>query len=278
MFTGLTMANLVGVPVGTWIGHAWGWRATFAVMVVLGLIAAAVLWKAIPRIAPPAGFSFRGELRAAARPQVGLAMLVTLLGFGGVFAAITFLAPMLMGSAGLAESDMTWMLAILGVGMVIGNWAGGRLSDRHTFATAAGGLVALALALGSLAFTMTTPLGAAISVFFIGAFGFAVVPPLQARVLNNAASAPTLASALNIGAFNVGNALAAWVAGSVLGAGWGLAAPAWVGVGFAAAGLGVLLLSTLSVFNRPQRGIEIPAMRPTPEGSPRAAVAEVPAS
>ncbi|RKW70418.1 MFS transporter [Galactobacter caseinivorans] len=246
MFTGLTLANLVGVPAGAWIGAVAGWQATFAVMVALGLLAAGALWVLIPRLAPPAGFSFKGELRSAARPQVIMAMLVTLLGFGGVFAAITYLAPMLHAEAGVSESGMTLMLALLGVGMVVGNSLGGRLADRHQIATAVAGLLGLILALGSLAFTMHSYWAAAVSVLLIGGFGFLIVPPLQARVLDQAAAAPTLASALNIGAFNIGNAVAAWAAGATLSLGWGYASAAWVGVGLSALGLVVLLVSVAS--------------------------------
>lgn len=246
MFTGLTLANLVGVPAGAWIGAVAGWQATFAVMVGLGVLAATALWLFIPALPAPAGFSFTGELRSAAKPQVLLAMMVTMLGFGGVFAAITYLAPMLHAEAGASESGMTLMLAILGIGMVLGNALGGKLADRHQLATAVAGLGGLILVLGSLAFTMHSYWAAAVSVFLIGGFGFLIVAPLQARVLDQAAAAPTLASALNIGAFNIGNAVAAWAAGATLGLGWGYASAAWVGVALSGLGLVVLLLSVAS--------------------------------
>lgn len=175
--------------------------------------------------------------------NVILALLMTLLGFGGVFAAITYLTPIAVEVTGLPESSMTWLLAILGVGMLVGNLVGGKLADKALMPTVIGALLALIIALGVFSFSMHSPFWSAITVFFIGAVGFATVPPLQTVVLDRASAAPTLASALNIGAFNLGNAVAAWLAGKTIETSWGYPSAAWVGAVMTAAALVLALVS-----------------------------------
>ncbi len=245
MFTGLTLANLAGVPLGTWLAAVTGWRSTFLAMTVLGLASATAIGLLVPTLTRPAGVDLRREVRALRDVQVLLAMLMTLLGFGGVFAAITYLAPMMTTVSGFAPEAMPWLLMVLGIGMVIGNWAGGRLADRTLTATVAGALGVLVLALAAFAFTAHSRPLAVLTVFVIGAVGFATVPPLQTVVMDRAAAAPTLASALNIGAFNLGNALAAWLAGLAIAAGHGYTSASWVGAALTGAGLAIAGLSHL---------------------------------
>ena len=244
MFTGLTVANVVGVPLGTLVGQHLGWRATFLFIAGLGVVGLFGVARLIPEQSRSGEVRLRDELAVLRNPQVLLAMAMTVLGFGGVFAAITYVAPMMTGVAGFADGSVTWLLALFGLGMVVGNLVGGRYADRSLMRMLYVALGALAVVLALFTVTAHDKAAATVTVFLIGALGFATVPPLQKRVLDQAAGAPTLASALNIGAFNLGNALAAWVGGLVISAGLGYTAPNWVGAAFAVAALGLAVLSS----------------------------------
>ncbi|GAA3396228.1 MFS transporter [Streptomyces roseoviridis] len=229
MFMGLTVANIVGVPGGTSIGQAAGWRVTFLIVAALGVIGFLGVAKLVPEAGRPESVSVRREFAAFKNVQVWLAMAMTVLGYGGVFAAITYIAPMMTEVAGYTEGAVTWLLVLFGIGMFLGNLLGGRFADRALMPMLFTALAALTAAL--LLFTVTAhdKILAAITLSLIGALGFATVPPLQKWVLDQASAAPTLASAANIGAFNLGNALAAWLGGVVIAAGLGFTAPNWVG-------------------------------------------------
>ncbi|MFC6064942.1 MFS transporter [Streptomyces ochraceiscleroticus] len=242
MFTGLTVANVVGVPAGTFIGQSVGWRATFFIVAALGVLGLLGIAALVPADRREAGTAqqrthLRSELAAFRNPQVLLAMAMTVLGFGGVFAAITYIAPMMTEAAGYADGSVTWLLVLFGIGMVIGNLIGGKFADRALMPMLYVALTALAVVLGTFTFTAYDKVAAAVAIPLIGAFGFATVPPLQKRVLDQTADAPTLASAVNIGAFNLGNAIAAWLGGLVISADLGVTAPNWVGALLAASAL-----------------------------------------
>ncbi|MFJ4670641.1 MFS transporter [Kitasatospora purpeofusca] len=243
MFTGLTVANIVGVPLGTYIGQAVGWRTTFVIVAALGLLGMAGIARLVPEQPRPEGAHLRRELTAFRNPQVLLAMAMTVLGFGGVFAAITYIAPMMTNVAGYSDGAVTWLLVLFGIGMFLGNLLGGRFADRRLMPLLYTTLGGLALVLALFTLTAHNKVLAAITVVLVGALGFATVPPLQKRVLDQAHGAPTLASAVNIGAFNLGNALAAWLGGTVITAGLGYTAPNWVGALLAAAALVLALWS-----------------------------------
>ncbi|GAA2883772.1 MFS transporter [Streptosporangium fragile] len=245
MFTGLTLANVLGVPMGTFIGQALGWRATFWVVAGLGVAGLVGIAALVPLQPRPAGTDVGAELAVFRNPQVWLAIAMTVLGFGGVFASFTYIAPMMTQVAGFSEGAVSWLLVLFGVGLVIGNLLGGRFADRALMPSLYALLAGLALVLAVFTLTSRAQIPAAVTVFLLGAFGFATVPPLQKRVLDNAAAAPTLASAVNIGAFNLGNALAAWLGGLVITAGLGYTAPNWVGALLAAAALALAVLSGL---------------------------------
>jgi DHA1 family inner membrane transport protein len=237
MFTGLTVANVVGVPLGTYVGQSAGWRITFVLVAGLGLLGLLGVARLVPDMPKPAGVRLRHELAVFRNAQVVLAMAMTVLGFGAVFAAITYIAPMMTDVAGFADSSVTWLLVLLGLGMVAGNLIGGRFADRRLMPMLYTALAALAVVMGIFTFTAQYKAAAAVTIFLIGVLGFATVPPLQKRVLDHASGAPTLASAVNIGAFNLGNALAAWLGGLVISAGHGYAAANWVGVALASSAL-----------------------------------------
>lgn len=237
MFTGLTVANIVGVPLGTFIGQAVGWRTTFAIVAVLGVAGLLGIAKLVPAMPRTEGARLRGELKSFRNPQVLLAMAMTVLGFGGVFAAITYIAPMMTHVAGYSDGSVTWLLVLFGIGMFLGNLLGGRYADRALMPMLYATLGGLAVVLALFSFTAHDKILAAITILLVGALGFATVPPLQKRVLDQAHGAPTLASAVNIGAFNLGNALSAWLGGLVIAAGFGYTSPNWVGALLAAAAL-----------------------------------------
>ncbi|MFI5704115.1 MFS transporter [Streptomyces xanthochromogenes] len=244
MFTGLTVANVVGVPAGTLIGQQVGWRATFFVVASLGVLGLLGVAKLVPDMPKAQGVRLRHEIAAFRNVQVLLAMAMTVLGFGGVFAAITYITPMMTNVAGYADTSVTWLLVLFGLGMVTGNLIGGRFADRALMPMLYVALSGLAVVLALFTMAAHDKLASAVMVFLIGALGFATVPPLQKRVLDQAAGAPTLASAVNIGAFNLGNALSAWLGGIVIAAGLGYTAPNWVGAALAASALVLAFVSS----------------------------------
>ncbi|AXE75772.1 MFS transporter [Streptomyces atratus] len=229
MFMGLTVANIVGVPGGTYIGQAAGWRVTFVIVAALGVIGFLGVAKLVPETGRPDSVTVRTEFAAFRNVQVWLAMAMTVLGYGGVFAAITYITPMMTEVAGYTEGAVTWLLVLFGIGMFLGNLLGGKFADRRLMPMLLTTLAALTAALLLFTATAHNKVLAAITLSLIGALGFATVPPLQKWVLDQASAAPTLASAANIGAFNLGNALAAWLGGVVIAAGLGYTSPNWVG-------------------------------------------------
>lgn len=245
MFTGLTVATVLGVPLGTMLGQHFGWRLTFLFVALVGLVGLLGVAALIPETPAPREARLRTELAVFGNPQVLLAMAMTVLGFGGVFAAITYLAPMMTEVTGYAENSVTWLLVLFGLGFFAGNLIGGKFADRHLMPMLYLSLGGLAVVLALFTVTAHNKIAAAITVVLIGALGFATVPPLQKRVLDHAAGAPTLASAVNIGAFNLGNAIAAWLGGAVIAAGFGYTAPNWVGVALVVVAIGLAVTSDL---------------------------------
>jgi DHA1 family inner membrane transport protein len=243
MFTGLTVANVVGVPLGTLLGQSAGWRVTFAVVAALGVIGLLGIARLVPEMPRPEGVRLRHELAAFRNVQVLLAMAMTVLGFGGVFAAVTYIAPMMTRVAGFSDGSVTWLLVLFGLGMVAGNLIGGRFADRALMPMLYASLGGLAVVLALFTLTAHNKIASAVTIALIGALGSATVPSLQKRVLDHAHGAPTLASAVNVGAFNLGNALSAWLGGLVIAAGLGYAAPNGVGAALAAAALALAVLS-----------------------------------
>ncbi|WP_030676939.1 MFS transporter [Streptomyces sp. NRRL B-1347] len=270
MFSGLTVANVVGVPLGTFVGQAIGWRITFVIVAALGVVGLVGVAKLVPDLPKPEGVSLRHEISAFRNVQVLLAMAMTVLGFGGVFAAITYITPMMTEVAGYSESSVTWLLVLFGLGMVGGNLIGGRFADRALMPMLYVSLGALALVLAVFTLTAHNKIASAVTIVLIGALGFATVPPLQKRVLDQASGAPTLASAVNIGAFNLGNALAAWLGGIVISMGLGYTAPNWVGAVLAASALVLAILSAALERRSPAPTKVVTGATPVPE---RAAVA-----
>lgn len=268
VFLGLTIANVAGVPLGTLLGQAAGWRATFAFIGAIGLLAVAAVWAFVPDAPPAQGgrAALRGELGAMRNPQVLLSLGAVVFGFGAMFACYSYVTPMLTQVAGFSPSVVTLLLAVVGLGMTAGSVLGGRLSDRAPLKTLCGCLVALAVVLATFPLTMGTPWLAVLSLFGAGMFSLALGPAIQTRIMDIVGEAPTMASAAIQSASNVANSLGAWLGGIVIAAGFGLLAPALVGAVLAVAGLAVLVVSGgLQVHTRRVRRREdAPALAPVP--------------
>lgn len=245
MFSGLTLANLVGVPVGTWLAQAFSWRVVFWGIAGIGVLTIASVALLVPSIALGKPIALRTELRAFVDPQVLLVMGITVFGPAAFFTSITYIAPMMIEEAGFSASGVAWLMVLFGLGLAVGNWIGGRFADRSLFGTlfvtlAAQGIVLLIFWAG-----VENPVIAGASVFLMAAFGFATVSPIQKLVMDRAhhAGAPTMAASVNIGMFNLGNALGAWAGGAAIAAGFGLVSPNWAGAILSFIALGLALLA-----------------------------------
>ena len=245
MFTGLTAANVLGVPFGTLLGQAAGWRATFWAITAVGVAALAGILALVPKQAGETekGSGLRSELRAFRSGQVWLSIVVTILGFGGMFGAFTYIAYTLTEVSGFAASAVPWLLIVFGAGLFAGNTMGGKAADRSVDRTLLVVLAVLAAVMVAFALTAANPVLTVVSLVLMGGFGFATVPGLQMRVMKYASGAPTLASGANIGAFNVGNALGAWLGGVTISAGFGYTSPIWAGAAITLAGVVVMALA-----------------------------------
>ena len=242
---GLTVATLLGVPLATSLGQTLGWRAAFAAVGAIGSLAILLIWRFIPAVSADADASPLRELGALRRLQVWLTLGIGAIGSGGMFAVYSYITPMLVDVAGIRESIVPFVLCVFGTGMIIGNVVGSRLADSALLPTIGGVLIWNAIVLGLLIFTAGHAWLAVINVLLIGT-GFAHVPALQTRLMDVAADAQTLAAALNHSAFNVANALGAWVGGLTIAAGYGWTSTGWVGTLFALGGVGVFTMSLLS--------------------------------
>lgn len=239
---GLSVANLVGVPAATWLGQTFGWRATFFTVVGLAALTMLLVRFFTPEVRPSAAASPLRELGALKRPQVWLTLGVAAVGFGGIFAVYSYVSPTLTEVTGLPLGMVPVMLALLGLGMIAGNIAGGWLSDRALKATMVGGLVYSAVVLGLFVFASANPITAAVNLFLIGGC-IAMGPALQTRLMDVAGDAQTLAATLNHSAFNIANALGAWLGGLAIAAGYGWTSPGAVGFVLALGGLAIVLAS-----------------------------------
>jgi len=247
MFTGLTAANVLGVPFGTFLGQQAGWRATFWVISALGLVALLGIVLLVPVLDENLQeISLRSELAAFTSMQVWLSLGLTILAFGGMFGAFTFIAYTLTDVAGFASAAVPWLLVIFGMGLFAGNWLGGRFADRDLDRTLLLFIAALLVVLlGFAAFAASKP-ATVFALLLMGGFGFGTVPGLQSRIMRYAGSAPTLASSANIGAFNLGNALGAWAGGLGISAGLGYTSPIWIGAALTGAALLLMFIARAS--------------------------------
>lgn len=255
MFMGLTIANIGGVPLATWVGQNIGWRMSFAAIAVLGLVTMLALYKALPEGTVGQRPDVKTELKVLTRLPVVLALLTTVMSAGAMFTLYTYIAPSLMTITHASPSYITLMLVLIGIGFSIGNHFGGKFADLSLIKTLTGFLVLLMSMMLLFPILAQTHLGAAIALIIWGAAAFAVVPPLQMRVMSVAHDAPGLASSVNIGAFNLGNALGAAAGGAVLSLGMGYAAVSIMGAILTALGL-VLVFIQMKIMRAPVQQAE----------------------
>lgn len=235
MFAGLTLANVLGVPFGTALGEAVGWRTTFFAVAGIGLVAALALYVWLPRDIPTPQVHLSHEMQSLASRQVVLAMLISILASASLFSTFTYIAPILESVTMMTPHAVTAMLLLFGIGLTVGNFIGGRLGDWKLMPSVIGIFAALIIVLVCFTKTSVSVWPAAITIFIWGALVFALVSPLQMRVVNEASHAPNLASTLNQGAFNFGNATGAWVGGVALTNGIAYDQLAWISVALAVA-------------------------------------------
>ncbi|MBY5404818.1 MFS transporter [Rhizobium leguminosarum] len=250
MFTGLTLANVLGVPLGTAIGQAYGWRATFGVVTVIGIVTISGLIAILPRDKQQENGSILREIAALRNGGLWLALSTTVFFAASMFALFTYIAPLLRDVTGVSPEGVTWTLFLIGLGLTIGNLVGGKLADWRLGATLAG--VFAAIAITSIAFSYTSRffIPAEVTLFLWAMASFAAVPALQVGVVGFGKNAPNLVSTINIGAFNTGNALGAWVGGLVIDAGFDLTRVPLAAALMALIGLGATALTYLSARGR----------------------------
>lgn len=243
MFMGLTIANIGGVPAATWLGETIGWRMSFLATAGLGVVAMMSLWFSLPKGSGGERPNVKQEMSVLMRPQVLSALLTTVLGAGAMFTLYTYIAPVLHNIASASPLFVTAMLVLIGVGFSIGNYLGGKFADRSVTGTLKGFLLLLIAVMVAIPWAAQNEIGAAISMVVWGAATFAVVPPLQMRVMRVAHEAPGLSSSVNIGAFNLGNALGAAAGGAVISGGLGYSFVPVMGAIIAGVALLVVLFS-----------------------------------
>ncbi len=240
---GLAVANVAGVPAATWLGQHFGWRSAYWLVAVLAAITAVLVLWLVPYKAGNPAATGRSELRAFKDPQVLLTLLAGAIGFGGMFAMYTYIAPTVTDVAGLSESLVPVYLLVFGTGMVVGTPLGGRLADWSVFRSVLVGSLLMGLTL--VAFTMTSQwfLPGLVTVFVLSVVSSVLVVGLQMRLMQVAGDAQTIGAAMNHASLNIANALGAWLGGVVVAAGYGYTSTAWVGAALSLAGLLVLLAS-----------------------------------
>lgn len=239
---GLTIATVVGVPLATWLGQGLGWRAAFGFVGGIGLLTVLAISRFVPFSAPDKQASAARELGALRRPQVLLTLGIGSVGFGGLFCVFSYITPTMTQVAGLSERWMPFVLALFGIGMIGGNVIGSKLADRALLKTIGWSLVWNIVIIGLFSLTARSLPLALLNILLIG-HGMTLVPALQIRLMDVAEDAQTLAASLNHSAFNIANALGAWLGGVAIASGFGWASTGWVGALLAVVGLGFFLAS-----------------------------------
>jgi DHA1 family inner membrane transport protein len=242
MFSGLTIANIGGVPLATYIGETIGWRTAFMGMAVLGVITLIALRTSLPKLAVDGQTTIASEIKVLGKGSVLLALLLTVVGSSSMFTVFSYIAPILQDETRVGTLFVTSMLVLYGAGLAVGNMLSGRFADRNLTGTLVVSMLATVMLLTVFASTMQNALLVPPLIFFWGITSFAVVPPLQALVVQEAADAPNLASSMNIAAFNLGNATGAALGGAVIHLGLGLPSVALAGAATSAAGLILVLV------------------------------------
>ncbi|TNC87542.1 MAG: MFS transporter [Thalassolituus sp.] len=242
MFSGLTIANIGGVPLATYVSEVMGWRTAFMGMTIIGVATLIALRLSLPRLEADTSGSIKNELKVLTKGSVLFALLLTVVGSSSMFTVFSYISPILLEETKADALFVSSMLVLYGLGLAAGNWLAGRYADRNLLGTLVISMAATMILLVIFAATMQVIWVIPVLIFLWGISSFAVVPPLQALVVSEAKGAPNLASSMNIAAFNLGNASGAALGGSVIYLGWGLPAVALAGAATSAAGLLLVLL------------------------------------
>jgi MFS transporter, DHA1 family, inner membrane transport protein len=246
---GLTVANVIGVPLATSLGQHFGWRSAYWFVAATGALTIIAIWRFVPAIPAAESASARRELTALARPQIWLACLTGAIGFGGFFGVYSYIAPILTDVTGWPPSAVPYALVVFGLGMTVGNLVGGRVIDRSVMGALYGSFTAMLAVLLVFPFAARATWSAGAAVFLLGATGMATVPALQARLMDVARDAQSLAASMNHSALNMGNAIGPFLSGIAIDQGLGWTSTAWVGSALAAGGLVFVVVG--SVLSRP---------------------------
>ena len=246
MITGLTVANIVGVPLTTRLGQSYGWQWPYAAVSVIALVTVLAVWRWVPFCPPDGGLSLRSELSALKRPQVWLALGIGTVGFGGMFATFSYISPTMTELGGFGKATIPLILALYGVGMTVGAMLSGPVSRLGLMKAITAVLVTIAVMLFLFGPAVQSAQWLAlVAVFLLGLLPSILVPMLQTRLMDVAHEGQALAAALNHSTLNIANALGAWLGSIVLAAGLGYEWPSRVGGFLAVAGLGIALWSGL---------------------------------
>ncbi|SDB82611.1 MFS transporter [Paraburkholderia lycopersici] len=256
MFTGLTLANVLGVPLGTALGQIAGWRTTFWAVTGIGILAAAALQVCLPAKIEMQKASLVHEFGVLKNPQVLMVLGMSVLASASLFAVFTYITPILEDVTGFSPHEVTFVLLLFGLGLTVGSTLGGKLADWKLMRSLLTFLASIAVVLAAFSLTMHDPIAAMATIFVWGILAFAIVPPLQILIVDRASHAPNLASTLNQGAFNLGNAGGAWIGGVAISAGAPLTALPWVGVATAFAALALTLVSA-QIDRRARRRVSV---------------------
>ncbi len=259
---GIPIANVLGVPGATWLGQHLGWRSAYWLVAVIGLVTVALIGASVPRISADRTRTARSELGALTRLQVWLTLGAGAVGFGGMFAMYSYIAPTVTGVTGLSERAVPFFLLVFGIGGMVGNVVAGRMGDWSVLRSTVIGMAGMGVALALFAWLSPYAVPALVVLFVAAVLASVLVINLQLRLMQVAGSAQTLAAASNHSALNLANALGAWVGGAVIAAGFGYRVPSIVGAALAVAGLVVLGVSVLVHRRGPARVVPEPAVSP----------------
>ena len=253
VLSGLTIANVIGVPLITLLGQQAGWRVAYLAVASIFALTFVAVAVSVPLQAGDKSATLKRELQAFARPQVWLALLTGAIGFGGFFAVYSYVSPVVTQVTGQSESFVPIALVVIGLGMTLGNLVGGRAADHHVMGTIFVCFGIFVLALASFALTAQTTVGLLVSLFLVGGAAAALSPAVQSRLMDVAGDSQTLAAAANHAALNIGNSLGAYLGGVTIAAGLGYLAPAVVGLLLCVPGIGLALWSVAMQRRRPVR-------------------------
>lgn len=237
MFAGLTIANVIGVPLGTYIGHHYSWRYTFVIIVIVGIITLLTLKLWMPNLPATKDRDLKKELSFFKLPEAWLIILLIAIGTGGLFSWYSYIAPLLTDVSGFSADSITYILVLAGLGMLVGNFIGGKLADKFSPAKASIALlIAMALSLIIVHYVSSNQILSLVMTFITGAIAFSLAAPIQMLMINTAKGSEMIAASVSQASFNIGNALGAFLGGLPLAAGYDYTSPVVVGTAMALMG------------------------------------------